>query len=122
MYYLGKHGSDASRREYDRIIAEFIANGRQSFYDREEILIKSLVLRFLDYIEQERNYSSSTKEGLKISLGMLNVFYGTQLVASFSPTALKTLRRQLLEKGLCRTVQSNINVMCSRHTNGVRNS
>ena len=36
MYYLGKHGSDASRREYDRVIAEFIANGRQSFYDQEE--------------------------------------------------------------------------------------
>jgi hypothetical protein len=26
MYYLGKYGSEASRREYDRIIAEFVAN------------------------------------------------------------------------------------------------
>jgi transposase-like protein len=25
MHYLGKHGSDASRREYDRIMGEFIA-------------------------------------------------------------------------------------------------
>jgi hypothetical protein len=30
MYYLGKYGSDASRREYDRIIAEFLAHGRQT--------------------------------------------------------------------------------------------
>jgi hypothetical protein len=33
MYYLGKYGSEASRREYDRIIAAFVANGRRAFYD-----------------------------------------------------------------------------------------
>jgi len=33
MYYLGKYDSEASKREYDRIIAEFVANGRQPFVD-----------------------------------------------------------------------------------------
>ena len=40
MFYLGKYGSEASRREYDRIIAEFIANGRQSLRNADEILIE----------------------------------------------------------------------------------
>src|SRR5689334_1811243 len=28
-YYLGRHGSPGSRAEYDRLIAEWLANGRQ---------------------------------------------------------------------------------------------
>jgi hypothetical protein len=46
MIYLGKHGSATSRREYDRIIAEFIANGRQAFADPDEILVEQLIIRF----------------------------------------------------------------------------
>ena len=36
MHYLGKYGSKASRREYDRLIAEFLANGRKSILDPDE--------------------------------------------------------------------------------------
>ena len=39
MIYLGKYGSDNSRREYDRIIGEFIANGRQALYAANEPVI-----------------------------------------------------------------------------------
>ena len=60
MYYLGKYGPEASRREYDRIIGEFIANGRQAFYDPDDILIESLVVSFLDYVEKECNYCPSS--------------------------------------------------------------
>jgi len=49
MYYRGKHGSQSSRREYDRIIAVFVANGRQAFYAPDEIPIESLVVLYLDY-------------------------------------------------------------------------
>jgi len=60
MYYLGKYGSEASRREYDRVIGEFIANGRQAFYDPDDILIGSLIVSFLDYVEKECNYCPSS--------------------------------------------------------------
>ena len=65
MYYLGKHGSEASRREYDRIIGEFIANGRQAFQDPEAILVENLVVSFLDYVERERDYSRSAAFKIK---------------------------------------------------------
>ena len=68
MYYLGTHGSEASRREYDRIIAEFLANGRQSCYDTNEILIESLIIRFLTYAEKEVNYSESARKRLTRAL------------------------------------------------------
>ena len=57
MYYLGKYGSEASKREYARIIAEFVANGRQQFYRPDEILIESLIVRYLSYVEKELDYS-----------------------------------------------------------------
>jgi site-specific recombinase XerD len=110
MRYLGKYGSEASRREYDRVIAEFLANGRQPDYDPEEIPIGSLILRFLDYAEKERNYCDGTKINFKVSLGFLNDLYGAQPVSSFTPATLKSLRRCLLEKGLCRdTINQHIN-------------
>jgi len=51
MYYLGRYGSEASRQEYDRIIAEFVANGRQSLNCPDDILVEALIARFLDYAE-----------------------------------------------------------------------
>jgi len=78
MYYLGKYGSEASRREYDRIIAEFVANGRQSFYSADTILVENLIVRFLDYAENERNYSQGWKAQMSRALAFLNNFYGKQ--------------------------------------------
>ena len=51
MYYLGKYSSAASRREYDRIIGEFIANGRQAFHNPDTILIESFIVSFKEGIE-----------------------------------------------------------------------
>ena len=100
MYYLGKHGTAASRREYDRIIGEFVANGRQAFRDPDEILVEHLVARFLDYMESECNYCDGTKERLARLLRLLNDLYGKSPVSHFTPTALKAIRRRYLDSGI----------------------
>ena len=110
MYYLGKHGSDASRREYDRIIGEFVANGRQPFYRQDEILVESLIVRYLDHVETELNMGESRKNAIKYVLRALNELYGKQPASLFSPTALKSLRRRWIENGLGR---SSINLYVS---------
>ena len=102
MHYLGKHGSDASRREYDRIIGEFVANGRQAFRHPDEILVESLVVRYLDYTEKEVDYSEGTRSRITYVLRMLNDLYGKQPVSMFGPTALKTFRQQFIDKELSR--------------------
>jgi integrase len=104
MYYLGRHGSEASRREYDRIIGEFVANGRQPLYRNDEILVESLIVRFLDHIENEQNYCKSTEQRIVLVLRLLNQLYGKQPVTQFTPTSLKTIRRQLIEEGLSKNV------------------
>jgi len=98
MHYLGKHGSDASRREYDRIMSEFIANGRQPFRHPDEIHVEDLVVRYLDYVEKELNLSKGRKKNIIRVLKTLNDFYGKHPVSAFGPSALKTLRQQWVEK------------------------
>jgi len=90
MYCLGKYGSAASRREYDRIIGEFVANGRQAFYDPDEIPIESLIVSFLGYVEKECNYSPSSLLRINRPLHLLNDLYGKTPVSQFTPSALKS--------------------------------
>ena len=99
---LGKHGSDASRRKYDRIIAEFVANGRQAFFAPDEIPIESLIVRYLDYASRELDYSPGRKDRLKRLMRRLNHLYGQQPVSAFGPSALKTLRQGFVDEGFAR--------------------
>ena len=103
-HYLGKHGSDASRREYDRIMGEFIANGRQPFRHPDEITVSQLIIRYLDHVETELNVGKARKQGIALALRHLNEFWGKQPVSSFGPSILKSLRKQWLEGKLCLTV------------------
>ena len=100
MYYLGKYNSDTSHKEYERIIAEFIANGRQPFQKPEEILIENLTARFLDYARNEQNYCKISLQRFSLVLGNFNQLYGKQRVSQFGPIALKAVRRKYLDKGL----------------------
>ena len=112
MHYLGKYDSQASRQEYDRLIAEFIANGRQAVYSSEEILIEQLIVRFLMYIDRERNYSTGAKKTIQRVLQMLNDFYGKQPVTLFGPTSLKSIRRRFIESGLARgTINDYVSII-----------
>ena len=100
MYYLGKYGSTASKREYDRIIAEFVANGRQVFRHKDEILVEVLVLRYLDYLDKELDYSDGRRQSIHRTLRTLNKLYGRQPVATFGPSTLKALRQRMIDEKL----------------------
>jgi hypothetical protein len=114
MYYLGKYGSQTSRQEYDRIIGEFVANGRQGFYAQSEILIETLVANFLNHMEKDLNYSRNTEIVIQSLLRLLNDLYGKQPISQFSISALKSIRQQLLDRGLSRkTINDYIRKLCS---------
>ena len=72
MYYLGKYGSDARRREYDRIIAEFVANSRRTHRNPDEIRIDALITQYLNYIDREVDFSRSRKASIIRILRRLN--------------------------------------------------
>jgi hypothetical protein len=112
MHYLGKYGSKASRREYDRLIAEFIANGRNDTLDPDEITVEQLAQKFLNYADQECQYHRSTKLKFGKVLDVIKKLYGHLHVSQFNPIALKTIRRQYLDSGLCKdTINAYIGVI-----------
>ena len=112
MYYLGKYGSAASRQEYDRIIAEFVGNGRQPFAHPDTILVESLIVKYLNFIEKEAGYSKSRNAAIRLVLRILNASYGKQPVSSFGPSALKALRQQWVDNKMGRdTINGYISIV-----------
>ena len=107
MYYLGKYGSETSRREYDQIIAEFVANGRQPFSDADEILVEALIARFLVYAEKEIKYSPAANWRICKILRLLNDLYSKQPVSAFTPSALKVLRQHFVDSKFAKNTVNN---------------
>jgi hypothetical protein len=52
-HFLGLHGSKASRAEYDRLIAEWLASGRSTAYGVPEhvISVVELIVAYLEYAD-----------------------------------------------------------------------
>ena len=72
--YLGKYKSKASREEYERVIGEYIANGRKLPPTRGNgfgISIEELIIKFLDYAAsyyQKNGRQTATISHCKLAL------------------------------------------------------
>jgi len=52
-HYPGPHGTKVRKVEYDRLIAEFLANGRQPLHTSpSEITVVELCARYIDYAKR----------------------------------------------------------------------
>ena len=63
-FYLGPHGTKASKIEYDRVIAEWLANGRQLPQDEAVLTITELLVQFWPFAisgGQEVRYFAGVK-------------------------------------------------------------
>ena len=106
-FYLGKYNSAASRAEYNRLIAEWTANGG-TLSANADFTVAELLAAFLKHA---KGYHRK-KEQEKISLAMrpLRVLYGKTPVAQFGPLSLKAVRQLMIDADLARTtINSRIN-------------
>ena len=100
--YLGPHGSQTSRDEYDRLIAEWLANGRRvpnRIEGEPDRLICELIAAYLDHAQAYyRKNGRPTKEwpNIRLVLKRLNRLHGKMPVTEFSPLALKGFRQSLI--------------------------
>jgi integrase len=108
--YLGPHGTKASRAEYDRVVAEWLANGRRpttNAADRSAPLtVSAMILRCWVYAKQHyRRDGRPTREldNIRDSLRPLKKLYGHTAAAQFGPLALKAVRRAMIDADLART-------------------
>ena len=106
-HYLGAYGSDESRTEYHRLLAEWEANGRELHVAKDEITVVELSARFLKWAESYYRRADGTATGeagnFAVVVGPLNRLYGKTPAAEFGPRSLKCVRDELVKRGLART-------------------
>jgi integrase len=107
--YLGEHGSPKSRAEYDRLIAEWLLNARQSTHaprdNPDDLSIAELCLRYLEWAETYyRKLGEPTSEihSVKRAIRTLREIYGHTAARDFGPLALKATRNRWIDEGITR--------------------
>jgi hypothetical protein len=107
---VGKHGTPESRDEYNRRIAEWLANGRQLRQPEQAYQVKALILALWKHAETHYRHADGTptseQDNYRDVLKLLRRFYGETLVINYGPLSLKALRGEMIKLGWCRT---NIN-------------
>ena len=113
--YLGRHDRPETRAEYDRVIAEWLAAGRQLPVPPEDLTVVEFLARFLDAAEIRygaRDGGHSTELlNVKRAIGFVRKLYGHCRVSEFGPRALMAIRQQMVDEGWTR---KSINRMAAR--------
>ena len=108
-YYLGPHGTNASKIEYDRLIAEWLANNRQSLGNDGEITVSELIVHFWHDAKKlyvKNGQPTGEQSALKLALKPVKELYGKQPAIDFGPLALEAVRNRMVSNGWSR---GNIN-------------
>ncbi len=113
-HYLGPWKSRASRDAYDRLISEYLANGRRLRPRPDDFTVGEVIEQFWEYAQgyYRRPDGTHTQEiGLfKNALDPLNQIYGQTLACDFGPKKLETVRNAMIAKGWSRgTINKAVN-------------
>lgn len=102
--YLGKWNSAASKGEYDRLIAEFLANGRrlQSDADATVVEVLNAYRKFAENYYRKDGRVTSEYGCILESLKIVRELYGRKIANDFGPLALKAVRERMVDKGWSR--------------------
>jgi hypothetical protein len=108
--YLGKWNTAASGAEHDRLIAEFLANGRQ-LRDGADTTVVEVIDAYRKYAEGHyRKHGELTREFgcIREALRIVRELYGRTVANDFGPLALKAVRQRMLENGWSRGLHQQI--------------
>ena len=125
-HYLGPHGTKASLVEYDRLLAEWMANGRQAHVTADDgLTIAELIKRYRVHVRQhyiKNGKPTSEQHDIACALRFVRELYHGEIVADFGPLALKAVRHKMVEAGYARsTVNSSMHRIRRMFRWGVEN-
>ena len=113
--HLGRHGTKASRAEYDRLIAEWLAMGRLPAVV-PELTIAEIIAAYWNSAEchyVKRGLPTSEQDCLRSALRHLRRLYGHTLAIKFGPVALKAVRQAMIDTGMSRsTINKHVSRAC----------
>ena len=125
-FYLGKHGSKASREEYARRIGDYLANGRQIAPTRTKtgISCQELAVHFLEWAEEyyvKNGRQTETFGHYQRAVASWVKHYGHESVDAFTPLSLVFLQKQWVEQGYARlTINSYVCIIRQAFKHGVK--
>jgi integrase len=98
--YLGKHGTAASKQEYERVIQEWLAHGRQ-LPGANDLTVNELILAYWEqHCRQHYRKADGTpttrQQLVRMALRPLKELYGGTAAAAFGPLALKAVRQKMV--------------------------
>jgi len=117
--WLGKHGTPESRAKYDRLIGEWLLNGRRApaIATTAGPTVSTVLAAFLDHAkgyyaapgdigEDGKPVLVPTREydNFVESIRPVRRIYGQIPAQKFGPNALKVVREHLIQSGICRNV------------------
>ena len=107
-FYLGPWNTKASKVEYDRIISEWLAAGRQlplTMSEAADLTIVELLARYKRFAQgyyRKSGEPTGEWDNVRYAVQPLMKLYGRTLVRDFGPLALKAVRQKMVEDGLTR--------------------
>ncbi len=106
--YLGEHGSETSKLEYDRVVKEWLAHDRQlprPMGGPRTLSVAELIAAYWSHVRHhyvKRGKPTSEQPAIRAALRPLLELYGHVDVSSFGPQALLTCREEMVGRGWCR--------------------
>jgi integrase len=109
-FYLGRFGSATSRAEYDRIVAEWLTNGRRLPAAPDgggpaDLSVNELLLAYIGWADEyyrKNGEPTGEADNIRYAVRPLRRLYGHTLAKDFGPLALKSVRQAMIKAGLCR--------------------
>ena len=107
-HYLGIWKSPESLEQYDRLVAEWLSNGRRAPVDVQEITVVEVCARYwehaTEYYRRPDGTSTSTLHKCRMVIRPLKQYYGATPAAQFGPLALRAIRQSFIDAGMSRNV------------------
>ncbi|HZZ79828.1 MAG TPA: hypothetical protein VFE62_15020, partial [Gemmataceae bacterium] len=107
-HYLGRYGTSAAKQKYERLIAEWLAGGRQPVADTEHAgpAINDIILaywhRCKEYYRDRTGNPTGELDLVRLACRPLKALYGRTQARQFGPLSLKAVRQKLIESNLSR--------------------
>lgn len=119
-FYLGPWNSPESRAEYERIVAEGLANGRRlstatdgvdavsSASTPAALTVVELIAAFWDHAKQHYRHADGRQtrevDNLRDALRPVKQLYGHTAAQDFGPLGLRAVQQEMIKASLSRTV------------------
>ena len=105
-FYLGRYGKPETEERYHRLVAEWLANGRQLPVEPTDITVAEVLARFLDHAEEYYRNADGTPTGeldnYRAALRPVRKLYSSAPAVEFGPRALRAVRQAMIGAGQTR--------------------